>query len=407
MEQTEIAPQKIRPMPEVSVNSNPFENSTTIQKLTDRKEKNLPLRIAFFDIDSTITGDRNKMDQIRQKLEDNGYVVAFVTSRTEEMIMTKEEQKKSPTLKRPTAQLGKDEQGKRVAVDPRDVEPKGLLDPDIIAGATGSRVLIKQKNGGYQVDNNFEVQMKAESKTWRKGVMSLLDYINKEKHLCQAIPIEYEENFAKKETDVFPPDFRIQVNFPDLSVKQEFMQRIQQFKLSKKLDLLSQGLEASAVENILNIRITDDSKPSENRFSAYLTPTRGYKARAEEEIVKNVCQQMDIKREDLELLIAGDSFPDLGMGLYGGINTQATFILANGSRLTKPLLEKEIKEFSGVGLTEIKNRLNQISPGSYEFKPPLFKPRKVVICDEAYPGMSNQDSILAFLQTIAFFEKHR
>ncbi len=391
-----------KPSPELRPTEtyNPYDKSTVITKLQERKSEKHPLRIAFFDVDSTITGDREKTNLIRKKLEDLGYVVVFVTSRTEEMIMSKEQQEKSSSLKRPMAQLGKDEQGKRVTIDPKDVEPEGVLDPDIIAGSTGSRVLVKQKEGGYQVDTGFELQMKMESEAWRTGIIKLINYINKEKLFCQPIPIEDAQNFAKRETDVFPPNFRIQVNFPNLESYQQFLEKINQFKLTKRSDLLSQGLDASSVENVLNLKITDDSKPTQKKFSAYLTPTHGYKARAEEEIVKQVCERLKIGREDLEILIAGDSFPDLGMGLYGGLDTNATFILAGQSRLTQPLITREIDEFAGVGLKAVKNRLSQNGQGRYEFKPPLLKARKLVIGHEAYPGTSNQDSILAFLNEL-------
>jgi len=396
--------------------SNAYRDSYAATKLLERKNANQPLKMAFFDIDSTVTGNANATSEIRKHLEESGYVVCFITSRTEEMIMTDTKRSESPTLNRPDPHLGVDEFGKRFQADPEVVESNGLLNADIIAGTTGSSgPMVKQIDGSYVRDPQFEVKAKAESDVWRKGAKQLIDFVNKCEPLCQIAPIDDANNYLVNETDIFPPDFRFQLDFPSLEAKQKFQDKVTEFKLTNKLGLLSQGLDVSAVENIFNIKITDDSKPAESKFTTYLTPIRGYKARAEEEIVSNICKQVGVNRSDLELLIAGDSFPDLGMGFYGGVGTQATFLLAGGSRLSedliKPVSADKNVSFAGEGLNAIRNRLKPVEGklGHYTFRQPSIsenesssqsiKTRNIVILDQVFPGQKSADSILSFLQT--------
>jgi hydroxymethylpyrimidine pyrophosphatase-like HAD family hydrolase len=409
--QLTIAERLIEPGKETKEN-NPFGLSTAAKKLRERK-KNLPLRIAFFDIDSTITGDPNKVNTIRDELEKKGFVVCYVTSRTEEMIMSDEQRKRSSSFNRQPAKLGKNpETKKREIVDPQSVEPEGIIDPDIIAGSTGTSIWIKQETGGYLKDAQFETRLKTESQAWRDWVMKLRDYINQTRGvICEALPIENSQNYEGGLTDVYPPNFRVQLTFKDLEAKQTFIKIIKEIKLansSDKIKLPANGIDQSILENILNLRITDDSNPDKNRFSVYLTPLKGYKTRAVEQVVNQLTQLLQINRKDLEVLIAGDSFPDLGMGLYGGLETNATFLIVNQSRLAKGLTTESTQSFAGEGISAIKRRLALIpeNKGWYIFKIPnpnaesQPRTRTVIIGDEAFPGISNQDSILKILDTI-------
>jgi hypothetical protein len=395
---------------------NPYENSTAVQILKERKQNQQPLRVAFFDIDSTITGDTESTNEVRKQLESLGYVVCMVTSRTEEMVITENKREQSPTIARPKPHLGKDDSQNRIYVDPGTIEPAGVLNAHIVAGSTGSGgQLIEQIDGSYIRDSRFEAKMKAESDAWRSGVTKLIEFVNNDEQLCQLIPIESVEKYDEGETDVYPPNFRIQVDFPTISAKQRFQEKVLELKQANRNDLFELGLDASAIENLFNVRITDDSKPKGEKYSAYLTPAKGNKMRAEEEIVNNICDQVGIKRNELDLLIAGDSFPDLGMGLYGGLGTHATFILAGGSRLTddltRPSLHGEDITFAGEGLNAIRRRLKPDAdkPGYYTFRQPgiLNVPahdqpihdRTVVILDEVFPGKVTSDSILSYLQS--------
>jgi hydroxymethylpyrimidine pyrophosphatase-like HAD family hydrolase len=391
--------------PETQERKNPYEHSTAVEKLKKARNGGKPLRMAFLDIDSTITGPVEQTNEVRELLEEQGYVVAYVTSRTEEMIMSEEQRNQTPTFQRPSPHLGIDSSGKRTYVKPEEIVPAGILDPDIIAGTTGTTLLLKQTQGGYQEDFDSRDTMRSESEKWRSGVLQLVDFINQEKNICNPISIDNPLNYYQGETDVYSPDFRIQLSFQSQSDKIIFKEKVRSIRKdlsdpAKKLQLLSNGITPEAIEQILNIRITDDSKPSENKYSAYLTPTRGYKTRAVETIVCSLCNQLSLRRTDLELLIAGDSYPDLGMGLYGGLDTKATFLLVGGSRLMDSLTEQSEEDrydFAGEGISAIRRRLKGSQNGMYELKPPLNAKRTVILADYAYLQTKGPKSIIAHL----------
>ena len=418
---------------------NPYIQSTAVELLQRNKTERKPLKIAFLDIDSTITGDPEKQTRVRQLLEAQGYVIVFVTSRTEEMVMSKSEYEKSQEygFTRPAPKLGKDGDI-NVPLFADEVDSfQGLYNPNMIAGSTGSSsLLIQQKEGGYLADRGFVEEERRYKEQWRESTMQLLQQIDPEKKFGIVSEGENPEMYTTGRKDVYPPDFRIAVEFnpPNVTLPQEhtgstaggervaqdittegikreseylqqFYDKLQKAKSELRDQLLSESLEVSQREIIkrqlllLNdIRITDDSNPEKGKFAVYITPTRGYKARAVENITNHLTDELGVTKGELEILIAGDSYPDLAMGLYGGTGTNATFLLASGSRLTKVLVDKETKEFSGNQLSAVKNRLTEHENGEYIFEMPIFGDRNVIIGDQAFPGMTAVDSVIAYLE---------
>lgn len=460
--------------PEIEIGSNPYNNSKALQNLEAQRQNNLPLRMAFLDIDSTLTGDPAKQTAVRTELEKQGYTVAFVSSRVYEMMMSQEQRDKSriedlrpvPKLKTSETEHVIDNVREKVKVF-QEAHPNellsfsGLLDSEFIIDGTGSNILVQQNEGGYRRDTDFQEKLRTASAEWRKQALQLVEELNLAitKDTMQALmdgksathihiptmpPIEDQVKFAANEADVFPPDHRIQLNFQDQKSKDEFVRRMNEEKLSETLQsdseiverikqlkiqngekneyeidgkryssegvpLSTNGKLAERPEGLLNIRVTDDSKPSEGRFQVYLTPNRGYKARAVEESFQklitaynNKHKDTPITASDFDLLFAGDSWPDLKMGLLAGMSSKATFLLAGGSRLT-PKNEQGVAafpdEFAGEGMTAVNNRMTQLSqPGEYSFKPPLGTERTVIIGDERYKGTKTAETILSYLQ---------
>lgn len=387
-------PQEPQPVEEIIEKENPYQNSDLIEKV--RKTK----KIAFIDIDSTITGDPEVQLLARQKLEEAGFAVVFVTARTYEMQISDEERQKSPDLVRPPAQMAKDhESGKLTTVDPQSLAGmKGLLDPDVIVDSTGAHIAIHQTEGGYQADQNYIEKMKMESAEWRNFSQRLIDVINAEKEVCKVKPFEKVGAYEAGETDVYLPDFRMQVEFLDLEKKQTFIAKLKELMLQSRETITSQYDENFYIQ-LHHLRLTDDSKPASDQYSLYLMPKFGTKQRSVEEVVKVVTEESNIPREELELLIAGDGFPDLAMGLYGGLNTKATFLVVGGSRLNSALTEPDINEFAGEGVKSIKNRMVAQGEGVYSFKPPLYQERQIVIGDQAFPNTKAPETIIAYLDS--------
>jgi hypothetical protein len=357
---------------------NPFENSVAFEKIQASK------RIAFFDIDSTITGNPQVAEEIRSNLEGAGFVFAEVTSRTEEMIMSKSEYEKSVErgFNRPAPHLGT-ENGKRVYVPPEKMpDTPGILDPDIISASSGTRILVRQKDGGYEVDKNFEADF-GTAEEWRARVLNLIASIDPEGELGQFPAFELPGEFENGNTDVYSPDYRIQVDFTGtngLKKKQEFLERM--------TDVGKLGL-----------RVTDDSNPQKGRYSMYITPLSTGKPRAIESMINKLTETTGIDPEELEILIAGDSFPDLLAALKSGTGLKNTFLLANGSRLKDLVADEENDIFAGQKMYSFKDRLKATeTPGLYMFKQPLGPERKIIVLDEMFPEAKGPEGILEYIK---------
>ncbi len=366
----------------------PYENCIAIQKLKRRKSKNLPLYIAFLDIDSTMTSSNKDSltNTVREDLEKNGYVVAFVTSKTEEIIISQDQRELSPNLTRPIPHLGKDKHGKRFYTDPRNTEPDGIINADIIIGSTGTTILAKQASGGYIVDEDYRKNFPDHYQQWRDAVINTISTINHDYPLCELSSIEYIENYDIGKTDIAPPDYRVEVKFRTLKNKRHF---VRCFK-----DTVS--------KTDLSVQFTDDSNPDKEKYTLFITPKLATKVNAVEYIVKKIYATLSVQPDELSLLLAGDSYPDLAMGLYGGKGTQANFLLVGHSRLASYLVEDDMHEFADESLKEIKKNLVAIKSkpgGRYDFALQGSGKRTVIIGDEVFPNTKGPETIWAYLQT--------
>ncbi len=378
--------------------STPYSESIILSHLKKSQENQHPLRIAFFDIDSTLTGAAPKAaNMVRKRLTQLGYSLVFVTSRTEEMVMSGTEFRKSQKFgfSRPEPRLSF-ENGRFSYIPPEDYEPLGVLDPDIIVGSSGTKILIRQKNGGYIHDISFEKRYSQKSHEWRIGTLQVISYINSFGKLANLSAIDIQNRYDKYETNVFPPDYRIQLFFDNLEAKKEFLKRMYSLKNDS-------NVPKEVIKQIIHMDITDDSNPIVGKYFVHVTPPRAKKVRATEHIVKKLCKLLGIKRSKLDLLIAGDSYADLSMGLFGGLGTNATFIVVGGSRLSHLFIEKEIERFAGEKITFMKKRLCK-GDHCYEFEIPFVeKKRKIVIGDEFHPKTKGPETILSFLDRHASY----
>lgn len=406
---------------------NPYKNSVAFKKLSRRNQQGLPPRIAFLDIDATLSGNPEAAQKVRGYLDKLGFVTVFVTSRTEEMTMSRKAHELSArqyNFERPGPKLKKDPKtGKQLTAFPDELgENAGLYDPDIIAGTTGSCILLRQQDGGYISDSSFEKRIQRESQSWREEVnpivQQILKEIDPEGKIAKSHRLDEPENYHSGACDVMSPTFRVHADFiapgtdkplqntgathggvtvpqealeQARQVQQEFITRFQEFKSSMRKKNSTLG----------NIRVTSHSNPEKGRLSLYFTPLQGTKARATETVVNELCGQLGIKRSNLETLMVGDSYPDLSMGLQGALGTNASFLLVGGSRLTSVTHEYDTEkqtEFGGVGVTAIQRRLQKIADGIFSFRTPLFGPRNVIVGNTAYLGTAGPETIVEYLE---------
>ena len=383
----------------------PYSGSIALAKLSAAMGRGKPLRMACLDVDSTLTGDRAMSDGARALLEEEEYVVAFVTSRTEEMLMTRasfQASRRTRQFLRPQPHLGGSD-GHRRYVSPEKHEPIGLLDGDIIAGSTGTQIMIRQKGGGYLPDRSYELGSALSSGSWREAALQLLAMLTAEGYTAEPAEIESEDNYQAGVSDVFPPEYRVQLNFQTVEEKSRFIAGLRRtrFKARESQDGWAEALR--------NIRVTDDSNPEPGRYKVFLTPRRLSKARAVEHIVCQLCRQLDIERGRLSLLFAGDSFPDLAMGLLGGIGTDSAFLLVGGSRLAAALTREDRADFAGEGICAVRRRLiPEGKPGNYRFRPPFSEggTRRLIVGDEAFPGTQAAESVYRYLHATHCTDKH-
>lgn len=364
-----------------------YLQSTLLSKLKRREKLHKPLRIAFLDIDSTMTGSIKSTNATRRKLEKLGYIIVYVTARTEEMIMTSVSYTASRKLgfTRPVPKLAR--LADRYIYTPVElIEPMGLLDPDVIAGSSGTQLYIKQKTGGYISDEGFYSNLKV-TKNWRKDVKNLIEKYNSPSKKAYFALYETPKNYIKGLTNVYPPKYRITVLFQSAKIKNEFRSFIKNTLKS---------------ENIFtNIRLTDDSEPARDLHQIHITPKDGSKTKAVDHIINQICTLLTIERSKLHVLIAGDGHADFDMGMRAARGTCATFLLPGGSRLM-PLLRcnDTHPDILDDALESLKSQI-QASKIKGHYKNLMHENRELIICDEVCRGQKQAASLLLALKKIS------
>ncbi|MBI4973264.1 HAD hydrolase family protein [Candidatus Roizmanbacteria bacterium] len=275
-------------------------------------------KLAFIDVDGTLTanpGDTNEKDlldkdltnQAITELQKNGFTCVLNTSRTVEMCMSEAQyflSKKNFGFTRPQPHMNIDNKYRHFYVKPEDVVPRKILDLPIIISASGARVDVLQKDGGYVQDQGFYPPDFPDPIIWKKKITSFLSTSN---ILFSYAPIDSESNYEEGITDIFPADYRIQLSFPTQS------------------ELLRL---AGEIKKIDGLYLTDDSNPDKNIFLAYLTPKNG-KIDAVNHVMSHLQKRLT------EILVIGDSFPDLeaGLKIKAPPHAKITCLIVGGSRL--------------------------------------------------------------------------
>lgn len=348
-------------------------------------------KLAFIDIDNTLTGNGpgtgnpQSIMKVRGLLKKNQYLYCPNTSRTEEMMMsqkTYELSKELYSFKRPEPKL-LFVQGIYCYKDPILYEPKGILDGEIIISSSGSKIFVKQDSGAYQEDLCFYNKAFPNPQVWRKTITTQINNINNQKNIAKLSYVEDVSLYVNGTNNVYPLDYRIQLFFDSIEDKLFFISELMKIK------------KVSNDISIVTLHIADDSNPNKNKISVYLTP-KNSKVEAIDHVIKHF--KKDLNLIDPELIIIGDSWLDLEMGLFSAPNIpKTTFYLVGGSRLTEFVIDSQKNSFAGESLTKIRQNLIKTNGiGIYYYKDEDYE-RKVVIGDMVYPGKVGSDSIIEFL----------
>ncbi|GAC1473087.1 MAG: hypothetical protein PVSMB7_26580 [Chloroflexota bacterium] len=374
--------------------SDAYRTGIALRKVTAAVAAGRRPTIACFDVDSTLTGDAGAADEMRRLLDAQGIVTMLNTSRTEEMLMSEAvyaATRATGLFHRPVPHLGLDGT-RRVYVPPEEAEAAGILNPDVIAGSTGTRLYIRQEDSRYLPDGEYNNCHVSDPDTWRRGVLNLLHTVEANKLGADLADIDSAERFEQGVTDVYPPEYRLQIHFTDARAK---------LRLRQRLHAAGRTGDSETARLARSLRLSDDSEPREHRYKAFLMPRDRSKTRAIQRVVDSLVAAGGPKRTEMHLVFGGDSFPDLTMGLLGGIGAQASLLLVGGSRLSSTITDENAHSFAGEDMRAYRRRIwASTDRGVYRFRPPCGAERAVIVGDEAFPGTQAIDTVLAWVQRL-------
>lgn len=281
-----------------------YQNSLVLEKLQTAQKKNQPLRLAFIDLDGTWAGSSAEEKAVRDLLGKNHYVIGQVTSRTE-----------------------------------------GLLNPDILISVSGTHLLIKQNDGGYQEDKIYAQRLPKTPEAWHKQVDQLLSQ-------------------------------------PGISERSYIVHRISPLYCRVEIALDS---PAAAEDLIAQLRILDTQSVfhfARETRNFFITPAHTSKEDGVNQVITTLTHTFHVPSHDLHTLFAGDTAVEVPMGFESGANTQAIFLIPGGAPLAHELNLTKNESYA------------RLSEGVY--RDPKTA-RKVIVGDEAFPGTVGPQTLIAWL----------
>ncbi|MBI3341874.1 hypothetical protein HY024_02015 [Candidatus Curtissbacteria bacterium] len=364
---------------------NPYEASSLVRKLNAQKEAGISSPIVLFvDLDGTFedpnpNGSPNIPERIRQACDLLNIPVVAVTSRSEEMTFSAEDYEKtkaSGQIKRPKARLkqivGPDGKKRFEVASPEEIPAfRGQYSFDAVAAQTGAVIYTRQQDtGAYVKDKEYEAGSKFDETQWREKVLPVVtDLITDHEtgeRLSTLLPIEDAANYENGSADVFPLEWRIQLDFkadgddgttlttgatdsgtdnkiidpaiyasvgldpekltPQTLTAEEAIAKKQEFKNRIK------KLRDSGVR-IFPFGLIDDSNPEKGRATVYVVRKHASKQKA----LKRILDHIGMSKFDISSIYCGDSFTDLLSLEAFYKNPRAAVLLVGDSRLTKTI----------------------------------------------------------------------
>lgn len=361
--------------------------------------------LSFVDVDGTIAGyaEEPSWKEIEARREireilDKETGLTLSTMRTPELCMSERAYEASCAVgferKRPNCH--RDTAGNRLVYKSLTslLRYTHNLDPDCISNP-GTGIWVRC-DGAYRQDRTFFDRHQIDCAKWRADVDKLLQEVDPDRAIRNTFssledPASYESGSADVETLACRYELRFKGIEGAAGWKEFVWDRLHSLPTNHPLSKVAQRID-----------IIDESVPVLNRTQIYLVPHRRFtKEGATNHIVSMVSQVSGIPTQELTTITIGDRMPDLKAGLMSGYNTRGFFVLAGGSPLTEYLVgDKKGEAFAGQSLKSIVRRLKPLGrKGFYTFQmfgmPSL---RVVVICDEAFPGMTDAESVYQFLK---------
>ena len=292
---------------------NTYLLSTALEKLRDYQKSGRPFRLAFLDIDGTWAGSPVQEQAVHELLKKNHYVIGQATSRTE-----------------------------------------GLLDPDILISASGTRLLIKQHDGSYQEEKMYAQRLPKSPAAWYKKVDTLL-------MLSQSSPASVFHLPA--------PYCRVEVTLASPTAADQMIIQLQQ------LDSKSEFNFARETKNF------------------FITPAHVSKADGVDYVMTKLLNELKVLPEAFFVLLAGDTAVEIPLGFLSAPGTNATFIIPGGAPLYQEL---RAGIFPGLSHEMTKTQNGDTLPAGVYWLPKAA--RRIVLGDEAFPGTEGPETLIAWLR---------
>lgn len=377
--------------------------------------------LAVSDIDGTIMTRHPTASEIRSAEKSRAFYDRYgtftaATAQTAEMLMSSTAYDASVArgFTRPKPLLRRGSDGIYTYVPPESLrERRAFTDPELIM-SMGTGCYRRRADGSYTGHKHFHDRL---GRNWRRGALRLLTIISESgvgdlvKRLSS---IEFEENYRFGKTDVFPLEYRIQLEFadPELTPAQNEQAKNQaKWRIQAAVHEIENVLKLSGIsceyradtlkkyEDVLdNLIVVDESRPEKNRFQIYLMPKLAPKDKMIDDGLIRLTKGETIKHLD----IFGDMPPDLKAGCFAGRAEHATFVLVGGSPLTEYFVRSSNRyrqEYAGEDLSWMRNHLIPTDqPGVELFCAPNAKPRRIILGDVAYPNRIGPETIDAYIE---------
>ena len=348
-------------------------------------------------------------------LEEGGRPVIQSTARTPELGMssTKLGASREHGVLRPEPHMI-DENGQPLVAPELSRKFDSCLDSHAFCGL-GTGIYLRHTSLFYVPDTEYTKMLD----NWHDDALEFLYHIDamdpeRPKHwLIDALAdIEQKENYHTGKTDVYPLEYRIQLEW---MVERHGKSAAEEKNRAKKRIRFWQHLFRPLKNwdsGAKRIDIIDESNPRRGRYVIYLVPRRSSKEHMLNHVIRKVAETGNLVPSQFSAFVAGDTMTDLRAGFYGGAGAGITFLLAGGSRLApylspdgefagRPHAGEKLRHFTRVlrdNRTECKGIYEFITPGVDKV------PRRFIVADEAFEGEIGPASIAAALE---YLKKNR
>lgn len=333
-----------------------YEDSTALKKLRLAHRTGRTLRLAFLDIDGTLTGQASDQVILHHQLNELGYVTVSVSART------------------------------AAASQHAEDRLQGLLDADIIIGSLGSQIAVKQANESYRPDLEYAQKLSYKGAQWHRHVAQILLQLASlnDGHSSWQTVVRQEADILLQRAAIESAPYWVRLEFSTARDYTDFL---------------------TAARQQPGLACMDESTPYSQvpAFVTLITPPEVNKQCAADYIAKTIVKMLGITPSTLEVFIAGDGPSDLAMGLQTASGASTTFLIPGGARVARYIQEKNVV-FLGGELADLADQLVPVLEHNGAKKPGYYRhpidSRLVIIGDEVFPETTGPETLVRWFNLL-------